>query len=224
MRMLVGTYNGWLVAASLLMAMLASYTALDMCGRVEATHGASARWWWAGGSMAMGVGIWSMHFLGMLAFRLPMAMGYDPGITSLSLLIAIASSAFALWIVCHKAFSVPRLGVGAFLMGAGVCSMHYTGMAAMRMTPAIRYNVPLFILSVAIAVAASGAALWMAFRLRQRSSRVGLLRAGAAVVMGCAIAGMHYTGMAAARFSANSTCTMGESGVTTGWTAVLILV
>lgn len=222
--MLVGTYNGWLVAASLLMAMLASYTALDMAGRVAATQGNAARWWCAGGSMAMGIGIWSMHFLGMLAFRLPMAMGYDPAITFLSLLIAIASSAFALRIVCHKELTVPRLIVGALLMGAGVCTMHYTGMAAMRMSPAIRYQPALFLLSVVIAVAASGAALWIAFRLRHRSNHVRLLRAAAAVAMGCAIAGMHYTGMAAAQFPAHSTCLMSESGITTGWMALLIIV
>lgn len=221
--MLVGTYNGWLVAASLLMAALASYTALDMAGRVTANEGRSAHWWWAGGSMAMGVGIWSMHFLGMLAFRLPMPMGYDPAITSLSLLLAIASSALALWIVCRQKLSTQRLIVGALLIGAGVCSMHYTGMAAMRMTPPIRYDPVLFTLSATIAVAASGTALWIAFHLRRRSSYVRLLRAGAAVVMGGAIAGTHYTGMAAAQFPANSICAMRNGGVSTGWMALLII-
>jgi len=222
--MLVGTYNGWLVAASLLMAMLASYTALDMAGRVDSAQGRAAHWWLGGGSTAMGIGIWSMHFLGMLAFRLPVPMGYSPAITFLSLLIAIASSAFALWMVCQKQLSWPRLSVGAALMGAGVCTMHYTGMAAMRMSPPIRYNPPIFILSVVIAVAASGTALWIAFRLRLRSSRQMLLRFGAAILMGCAIAGMHYTGMAAARFSKNSVCTMDNTGITTGSLALLILV
>jgi len=83
--MLAGTYDGWLVIASLLMAMLASYTALDMAGRVASAQGRAARWWLAGGSVAMGIGIWSMHFLGMLAFRLPISMGYDPTITLFSL-------------------------------------------------------------------------------------------------------------------------------------------
>ena len=92
--MLAGSYNPWLVLASLLVAVLASYTALNLAGRVAATRGRTARWWLAGGSGAMGVGVWSMHFLGMLAFNLPILMGYDPKITFLSLLIAIASSAF----------------------------------------------------------------------------------------------------------------------------------
>lgn len=222
--MLVGTYDPWLVTASFLMAMLASYTALDMSGRVVAAKGHAARWWLAGGTAAMGIGIWSMHFIGMLAFRLPIPMGYDPAITVLSLLIAIASSAFALWLVCQKALSTTRLIFGALLMGSGVCAMHYTGMAAMRMRPPIHYIPSLFALSVLIAVGASGAALWIAFRLRDRTSRVRLLRSGAAVVMGIAIAGMHYTGMAAAQFPSGSLCSAAGYGMDTGWLALLVIV
>ena len=223
-HVLTGTYNLWLVLASLLVAMLASYTALDMAGRVTATRGRTANWWLAGGSVAMGIGIWSMHFVGMLAFSLPIPMGYDPVITLLSLLIAIASSAFALWMVCQEHLSWRRLCVGALLMGAGVCSMHYTGMAAMRMMPSIHYIPSLFILSCAIAFAASGAALWIAFRLRSRKQHARSLRAGAALVMGIAIAGMHYTGMAAAQFPAKSTCHMAVSSMTSEWLAPLIIV
>lgn len=222
--MLVGSYNLWLVAASLLIAMLASYTALDMASRVTGAKGRSARWWLLGGSVAMGVGIWSMHFLGMLAFSLPVPMGYDPVITLLSLLIAIASSAFALWIVCQCKLSWTRLCFSAVLMGSGVASMHYTGMAAMRMHPPIHYKPVLFTLSVVIAIVASGAALWIAFQLRRHSQRVRLYRAGAAVIMGFAIAGMHYTGMAAAQFPRQSTCSMAASGLSTGWLALLIMV
>jgi diguanylate cyclase (GGDEF)-like protein len=222
--MLAGTYDGWLVIASLLMAMLASYTALDMAGRVASAQGRAARWWLAGGSVAMGIGIWSMHFLGMLAFRLPISMGYDPTITLFSLLIAAASSAFALCMVCQDHLSWTRLSLSSLLMGAGVCAMHYTGMAAMRMTPEIQYDPLLFGLSVVVAVLASGAALWIAFHLRRRSSHLRLMQAGAAVVMGFAIAGMHYTGMAAARFPANSTCRMASSGVSAEWMALLIIV
>lgn len=221
---LIGSYDPWLVAASLVMAMLASYTALDMAARVSASKGHAARWWLAGGSAAMGIGIWSMHFLGMLAFRLPIPMGYSPAITVLSLLIAIASSAFALWVVCHRSLTWRRLAVSALIMGSGVCAMHYTGMAAMRMRPAIHYNPWLFLLSVVIAVVASGAALWIAFRLRDWSSYVRTLRAGASVIMGCAIAGMHYTGMAAAQFPLGSTCAMAASGMDNRWLALLIIV
>ena len=222
--MLTGTYNLWLVLASLVVAMLASYTALDMAGRVIANRGRTAHWWLAGGSVAMGIGIWSMHFVGMLAFSLPIQMGYDPAITTLSLLMAIASSAFALWMVCQQDLSRLRLCVGALLMGAGVCSMHYTGMAAMRMMPPIHYIPSMFILSCVIAVAASGAALWIAFRLRSHGKHTRSLRAGAAVVMGMAIAGMHYTGMAAAQFPASSICRMAGDGMNSEWLAPLVIV
>ena len=218
-----GTYNPWLVVASLLVAMLASYTALDMASRVAATRGRAARWWLAGGSFAMGVGIWSMHFVGMLALSLPVPMAYDPAITMISLLMAIASSAFALWLVCQKKLSRLHLIVGALVMGSGVCSMHYTGMSAMRMMPPIHYNPWLFALSCIIAVVASGAALWIAFRLRRRTANIRILRVGAAVVMGIAIAGMHYTGMAAAEIPADSVCNMADVGVSSEWLAPLII-
>ncbi len=206
------------------MAMLASYTALDMATRVAATQGKVARSWLAGGSVAMGVGIWSMHFIGMLAFQLPVPMGYDPAITVLSLLIAIASSAFALWIVCPRRLSHTRLLIGALVMGFGVCTMHYTGMAAMRMTPPIHYIPSLVLLSVFIAFVASGAALWIAFHLRSRVAHLRLLRVGASVVMGIAIAGTHYTGMAAAQFPIGATCAMASTSLDTGWLALLIIV
>jgi diguanylate cyclase (GGDEF)-like protein len=221
--LLTGSYNTWLVFASLLVAILASYTALDMAGRVAAAQGRAARGWLIGGSIAMGIGIWSMHFLGMLAFNLPIPMGYDPAITFLSLLIAIASSAFALWIVCQKKLSWMRLCIGAVLMGTGVAAMHYTGMAAMRMTPEIQYVPSLFVLSIAIAIVASGTAIWIAFHLRELTSQTRLLRAASAVAMGLAIAGMHYTGMAAARFPMNSSCAMVHEGFSPLQLAPLIL-
>ncbi|HEX3891541.1 MAG TPA: EAL domain-containing protein [Terracidiphilus sp.] len=222
--MLSGSYNTWLVIASLLVAILASYTALDLAGRVSATPGKASRGWLIGGSVAMGIGIWSMHFIGMLAFNLPIPMGYDPAITFFSLLIAIASSAFALWIVCQRQLSMRRLCLGAVLMGSGVSAMHYTGMMAMRMTPAIHYVPSLFVLSVLIAVGASGTALWIAFHLRQLSQQIRLYRVGAALVMGLAIAGMHYTGMAAAKFPMNSSCTMARVGFAPSQMAPLVLV
>ena len=222
--MFTSSYNPLLVLISLFVAILASYTALDMAGRITAIRGHAARWWLAGGACAMGVGIWSMHFIGMLAFDLPIPLGYDLTYTLLSLLIAIASSAFALWLVCQAELPWSRLGLGALLMGSGIAGMHYTGMAAMRMVPAIRYTPSLFVLSVIIAVAASGAAMWTAFHLRRYSSRIRLRRAGAAVVMGFAIAGMHYTGMAAAQFPLGSVCGAAGTGVNTNWLALLTIV
>jgi len=220
----VGSYNGWLVFASLMVAMLASYTALDMAGRIAAANTRfSAAAWLVGGSIAMGFGIWSMHFVGMLAFSLPMPMGYDIRITLISLLIGIASSGFALWLVSNRELSLKHIGGGALLMGSGVAAMHYTGMAAMRMNPTIHYTPSLFLLSIGIAITASGAALWIAFHLRKNSSRIRLLRGGAAVVMGFAIAGMHYTGMAAAQFPIGSTCNAAHTNTNNGWLAVVVI-
>jgi len=220
----VSSYNSLLVAASLCVAILASYTALDMAGRIATAQGRAARWWLAGGASAMGVGIWSMHFIGMLAFSLPIPLGYDPVITLLSLLIAIASSVFALWLVCQENLPWTRLSLGAILMGLGIASMHYTGMAAMQMIPLIHYIPSLFILSIVIAIVASGAALWIAFHLRRPRSRVHRYRAAAGVVMGIAIVGMHYTGMAAAQFSLGSICGAASGGVSTGWLALLVII
>lgn len=222
--MLTGTYNLWLVLASLMIAMFASYTALDMAGRVSESRGARAQWWLYGGSCAMGIGIWSMHFIGMLAFSLPVPMGYDPLLTLLSLLIAVASSAFALYMVCKDSLSTRRLVFGAFLMGGGISTMHYMGMAAMEMQPGIQYIPSLFFLSIVVAVTASGAALWIAFHLRRRSAALLRLRVGASVVMGIAIAGMHYTGMAAAEFPKHSVCSMAETGLSSDRMAPLVIV
>ncbi|HEY9102942.1 putative bifunctional diguanylate cyclase/phosphodiesterase [Chitinimonas sp.] len=221
--MLTGSYSSLLVLLSLLVAILAAYTALDLAGRITTAQGRAAHWWLAGGACAMGIGIWSMHFIGMLAFRLPIELGYDPHITLLSLLIAIASSALALWLVSRQTLPWSRLVGGALLMGAGVSAMHYTGMAAMRMLPGIVYRPVLFTLSVIIAVVASGAALWLAFRLRHHGAGVRLFRAAAAVLMGIAIVGMHYTGMAAAEFPLGSVCGAVRDGFSTGWLALFII-
>lgn len=222
---MTGTYNEILVLFSLLVAILASYTALDMAGRVATTQGSAARWWLAGGAFAMGLGVWSMHFVGMLAFDLPIPLGYDITLTACSMLAAVGSSAFALWLVSRPQLPRLRLLLGAVLMGTGIALMHYIGMAALQMQPGIDYHPGWFTLSIAIAVAASGAALWIAFHLRSGGRRKYLLRALAAVVMGFAIVGMHYTGMAAAQFPADSWCGAArDGGVPTQWLAILVVV
>ncbi len=211
--MLIGSYSTSLVVISLCVAILASYTALDLAGRIATAKGRAVYLWITGGAVAMGVGIWSMHFIGMLALRLPFALGFEVGITLFSLLIAVLSSGFALWLVSQPRLPVWQLAFGALVMGAGIASMHYTGMAAMRMTPGIDYDPTLFGASLVIAVVASGAALWIAFNLRRNTPYVRLARGGAAVVMGVAIVGMHYTGMAAARFADDSFCGAALTGL-----------
>ena len=204
--MLIGTYSPTLVVISLCVAILASYTALDLTGRIATTKGRAVHLWTAGGAVAMGIGVWSMHFIGMLAFNLPIDLGYDFALTALSLTIAILSCGFALWLVSQPKLPVWQLAFGALVMGSGISAMHYTGMAAMLMQPGIDYDPTLFSASLVIAVGASAAALAIAFRLRQHTPYVGLIRGGAAVIMGFAIVGMHYTGMAAARFPDGSFC------------------
>ena len=216
-----GTYNYWLVALSLVVASFASYAALDLATRLTAARGRPARYWLIGGAFAMGTGIWSMHFIGMLAFSLPMPMGYDTPITLLSMLIAIVVSGFALHTVSRDSMGPSRLLRGGVLMGLGICAMHYTGMAAMDTHPPIRYDPLLFAASVVIAIVASLAALWMAFTLREDLKWMAYAKLGSAVIMGLAITGMHYTGMAAANFAADTICLAGPL-VDNSWMAATI--
>ncbi|MDY1033009.1 putative bifunctional diguanylate cyclase/phosphodiesterase [Stenotrophomonas sp. CFBP8980] len=222
---MTGSYSQSLVFFSLLVAVLASYTALDMAGRLATAQGRVARWWLAGGAAAMGLGIWSMHFIGMLAFKLPIPIGYDLAITVYSLAVSVGASAYALWLVSRPQLPTRRLFAGALLMGLGIAAMHYLGMAAMRMQPGIDYDPLWFIASILIAIGAAGAALWIAFRLRIEGRNTRRLRGAASLVMGLAIVGMHYTGMAAARFPLGSLCgAVIDGGIDAQWLAVLVIV
>ncbi|SPW13122.1 MHYT domain (predicted integral membrane sensor domain) [Cronobacter sakazakii] len=135
--MLVSHYDHILVVTSFVVAILASSTALNMAGRVTTSSGSAARIWLVGGSVAMGIGIWAMHFIGMLAMSLPVTLSYDPLITAASLLIAIGSALFALWLVCGAELKVSRLIPGSLVLGCGIAAMHYTGMAALLVEPGI---------------------------------------------------------------------------------------
>ncbi|WP_313431672.1 EAL domain-containing protein [Pseudomonas sp.] len=222
--MLTGTYSSALVLISLCVAILASYTALDLTGRIATAKGRAVHLWMGGGALAMGIGVWSMHFIGMLAFSLPIALGYDIGLTALSLLIAVLSSGFALWLVSQPSMPRLQLAFGALIMGTGIACMHYVGMAALRMLPGIDYDPALFGASLAIAVGASAAALWIAFRLRQHTPYVRQIRGLAAMVMGVAIVGMHYTGMAAANFPEGSFCGALSDGLQGDGLVYLVLI
>jgi diguanylate cyclase len=219
---MTGAYNYWLVFVSLAVASLASYTALDLASRISASKGLPARLWLLGGAFSMGTGIWSMHFIGMLAFSLPIPMGYDVTVTLISMLIAVLVSGFALLMVTRDTLSRRNLLIGGVLMGLGISSMHYTGMAAMEVSPPIRYHPVLFAASIGIAIAASLAALWIAFTLRSKT-RIVYARLCSAVIMGMAIVGMHYTAMAAAGFAPDAVCTTG-SIVDNSWMAATITI
>jgi PAS domain S-box-containing protein len=168
---------------------------------VIATTGRVRLAWLSGGAVSMGVGIWAMHFVGMLAFHLQdRSITYDAFHLSLSVLVAIAASGFALWVVSLGA-ATWRLTLGAVAMGAAIAGMHYLGMAGLHTTAFITWRPELVVASVGIAILASGAGLGLAAWFQSdESSATQLRRRLAAVVLGCAIAGMHYTGMAAARF------------------------
>ncbi len=224
MPMVSASYSPALVFISLCVAILASYTALDLTGRIATARGRNVYLWIGGGALAMGFGVWSMHFIGMLALELPITLGYDLGLTLWSLLVAILSSGFALWVVSQPRLPFLQLLLGALIMGAGISAMHYSGMAALRMQPGIDYDPALMSLSLLIAMGASAAALSIAFRLRKQTPYVRLARAGASIIMGLAIVGMHYTGMAAANFPEGSFCGAALDGLSGKGLDTLVLV
>lgn len=202
--MITTSYNPVLVAISVVIGCLASYTALDLAGRVTVARARNRITWLLYGSTAMGVGIWSMHFVGMLAFRMSIPMAYDVPLVLTSALIAIAAAFVAMFTVSRADLPAPRLLIAGAILGVAIAGMHYTGMAAMQIPASLHYDATRVWLSMAIAVTASYVALWLAFRFRHDESLLGHWRRGmSALVMGAAIAGMHYTGMSAAHFAAD---------------------
>lgn len=215
------TYDRRLVALSIAIAVVASYTALDLAGRVTQARSRARLAWLIGGAIVMGIGIWSMHFVAMLAFSPPMPMSYDMLTVLLSMLPAIVASLGSLFLASRLVLSMWELLICGVLMGIGIATMHYIGMAAMRMEATTRYDPVLFALSVAIAIGASIVGLWIAFQLRVQSSSGERLKIGSAIVMGVAIAGMHYTGMAAATFIPTNPTASGSSDAMNGSLASL---
>jgi PAS domain S-box-containing protein len=221
---MTGSYDYRLVALSVLIAVCAAYAALELAARTTAARGRARLLWLAGGAAAMGLGIWSMHYVGMLAFSLPVAVLYDWPTVLLSLLAAVFASGVALFVVSRKKLGWPRAAAGGAIMGSGIATMHYTGMAAMRLSARCSYDPLLFALSVLLAIAISLAAIWLTFHFREETRAPAGWKAFTAIVMGAAIPVMHYTGMAAARFTpatttpdithAVSTSTLGLTGVT----------
>jgi methyl-accepting chemotaxis protein len=195
MQSMHGTYDASLVALSILIAVLASFTALTLAGRVKEAAGRARLIWLVGAAAALGGGIWSMHFVAMLAFSLHMPVNYNIQLTVVSLVAAIIVTALALYTVTRWS-GLRSLGIAGFFAGIGVATMHYMGMAAMEMNATISYDPTLFGVSIVIAVIAATAALWLALNLQATWHKV-----AAAFVMGAAICGMHYTGMAAAIFT-----------------------
>ncbi|WP_239613608.1 response regulator [Cohnella mopanensis] len=194
-----GSYDNLLIIFSYIVAVMASYTVLDLAGRVTETTGRSRWLWLSFGAVAMGMGIWSMHFIGMLAFSLHVQVAYDLVIVFVSVLVAIIASFIALYVVSRGRLTIGSLLGGGLLLATGISAMHYIGMAAMQID--ITYDPFFFILSIVIAIIASVAALWLAFYFRKEvGSGEVWKKLGSGLIMGAAIVGMHYTGMTASHF------------------------
>ncbi len=205
-----GTFDSVLVVFSYVVAVVASYTVLDLAERVTKAEG-KGRWLWlCFGAVAMGLGIWSMHFVGMLAFSLPIPVAYDLMLVLLSVVAAMAASFVALFVVGRDRLTVGRLIGGGLLLATGISTMHYTGMAAMLID--ITYDPIIFSLSILIAIVASVAALWLAFYFRKGGEQGEVWKKiGSGLIMGAAIVGMHYTGMAAADFHTGTKAAISSS-------------
>lgn len=200
---LTGSYDYGEVARSILIAIAASYAAIDLAGRVTAGSGRARARWLSGGAIAMGIGIWEMHFKGLLALRLPVPVAYYWPDVLASFVVAVFASAIALHIVSRQSMGPVRLWTGSFIMGSGIAGLHYFDMAAMRLAAVCRYDLRLVILSIVIAIGFSLAALILAFGLREQTREAPWRRIASAIVMGAAISVMHYTGMASATFIAS---------------------
>lgn len=198
-----GNYNLYIVGLSIAIAILASYSALNITSKISDANGKSKFFWLFGGAMVMGSGIWSMHFVGMLAMHMNMNVKYDAFLTIMSMLASVISSFIAFYITMPKDINWSKIAIGGFVMGSGIVTMHYMGMEAMVVHADIRYDPVFWILSAVIALAASYAALLLFLRFRNHS-KSSFLKWGSAVVMGFAVCGMHYTGMKAARLEAHA--------------------
>lgn len=217
--LLSSSHDPRVVICSVLLAAFASFVTLDLARRVRTPDRTVARFWWAGGSLSMGTGIWSMHFVGMLGFQVGVPLGYQTFTTFASWLAAMVASGIALAIAAREKLTAGTWVLGSLSMAAGICGMHYIGMAALVIEPGIVWDWPMVAASAAIALAASAVALGLFFGMRRvHGARARWLQVAAAVVMGLAISGMHYTAMAAAGFPAGALCLSADqlSGVGLG--------
>jgi two-component system sensor histidine kinase/response regulator len=223
---MVGTYNHRLVVLSLLIAVLSSYAALDLAGRVSSARGRARYLWLSGGALAMAIGIWSVHYLGMLAFALPVPVQYDWPTVALSFLAAILASVIALFLVSQTTMGVMRTLLGSAFMGGAVASMHYVGMSAMRLPAVTHYSLITVLLSIFLAVIISLVTLVLTFRFRSDAIAWSWRKGGSAMVMGSSITVMHYTSVAAASFTPSTLASVDFShslNITSGTVGIIIV-
>jgi two-component system, sensor histidine kinase and response regulator len=200
MRVIHGFYDGRLVALSIVIATLAAYAALDLSGRLTVSRGRARLAWLWGGAFSMGIGIWSMHYIGMEALRLPIPVLFDWPTVLVSMIVAILASAVALFVASRKTLTTTVAVLGSVPMGGGIAAMHYIGMDAMRMPAMCIYSFPVVTLSVFLGIAISFVAIRLTFAVRHHTSSWSWQKARNALLMGLAIPATHYTGMAAVSF------------------------
>jgi diguanylate cyclase (GGDEF)-like protein len=214
-----------LVALSVAIAILASYSALDLARRSSEARGWHKRLWLGGGGLTMGVGIWSMHFVGMLSLRMPIPVSYDDGLVVLSLVVAVAGAGVSLAVVTRPQVSTRGVLSAAAFMGLAIASMHYLGMASMRMAATIHWQITLVLLSLAVAFLASLFALWLIVAISTSSNGFGVVRRlAASVLLGIGAAGLHYTAMTAASFTAVIRRTALHGGLSTSSLVLMLAV
>jgi NO-binding membrane sensor protein with MHYT domain/nitrogen-specific signal transduction histidine kinase len=195
------SYDPLEVALSVIIAVSASYPALDLAGRVRVSVGGRRLAWLASGAIAMGNGIWAMHFVGMVAFRLPVAIAFYWPTVVASLIVAIFAAAGALHVVSRRDMGILYAWVGGSILAAGIVTLHYTNMGAMRLAARCEFNPFLVSLSVVFAIVFAVGGLWIEFHFRDaRRQKMVWRRIGSALAMGAAISAMHYTGMASATY------------------------
>ncbi|MHA6252467.1 bifunctional diguanylate cyclase/phosphodiesterase [Oceanobacillus sp. CAU 1775] len=194
-----GTYNYYIVALSILIAIFASYSAINIASKLTIAHNKNKIFWLLAGAIVLGSGVWSMHFIGMLAFHTGMEMHYDPKLTVFSMLASVGAAFIAFLVTMPTEVKGNRIIFGAFILGSGIITMHYVGMKAMVVEGSLSYNPSWFIISVLIAYTASYVALFLFIRFRKDQTTSGL-KILSAIAMGIAICGMHYTGMKATIF------------------------
>ncbi|WP_460450723.1 MHYT domain-containing protein [Alsobacter sp. SYSU BS001988] len=215
-----GVHDSSLVLLSIAIAIFASYTALDLAARMRSASGASRWGWLLAAAVTMGGGIWSMHFVAMLAFSVSgLEVAYSLPLTLLSLLLPIGVTAASFAVVSRRDSAPVSVALGGIVMGLGIAWMHYTGMAAMRMPAALSHDRLWLTSSILIAVAASTAALWLAFRQASFSMRL-----AGSVVMGLAVAGMHYAAMQGTVFASHPGLDGGDAAASVGQTVLALWV
>ncbi len=197
---LTGSYQPALVCLSVAIAVLAAYASLDLATNLHIIRGPTRRMWLLGGSVALGSGIWAMHYIGMEAFRLPIPVFYDWPTVLLSFVVAVIASGIALFTISRPGLRSPPILFAGCSVGSGIAAMHYLGMDAMRLNAMCVYSTPLVTLSIVDAILIATSALYTAYALRNRIPSAGWRKASAALLMGLAISSMHYLGMAAVRF------------------------